>query len=99
MTRVALQFFDAQVHRAAAFFVNNAPIHIQPVLLAQSPGAVAGIGEAVKPNPLLSRSASPESIAPTTIRYLSYSVTFTGVPIGAFSKNLLAIPFGKRIQP
>ena len=30
---------------------------------------------------------------------LRYSVTLTGVPIGAFSKNLLAIPFGKRMQP
>jgi hypothetical protein len=32
MTRVALQFFDVQAHRGAAFFVNNAPIHIHPVL-------------------------------------------------------------------
>jgi hypothetical protein len=31
VTRIALQFFDVQVHRAAAFFVNNAPIHMQRV--------------------------------------------------------------------
>ena len=85
MTRVALQFFNVQVHRAAAFVVNDAPIHMQPVHLAQSLGAVAGIGDAVKPNPLLARSASPESIGATILRYLSYSVTFTGVPTGAFS--------------
>jgi len=28
-----------------------------------------------------------------------YSLTMTGVPSGAFSKNGLAIPLGKRMQP
>jgi hypothetical protein len=30
---------------------------------------------------------------------ISYSFTVTGVPTGAFSKNGLAIPLGKRMQP
>ena len=29
----------------------------------------------------------------------SYSATVTGVPTGAFSKKVLAIPFGTRMQP
>ena len=42
-------------------------------------------------------------VLPTT-RWISklekfYSLTMTGVPSGAFSKNGLAIPLGKRMQP
>jgi len=36
---------------------------------------------------------------PATTYAIIYSLTVTGVPTEAFSKNGLAIPLGKRMQP
>src|SRR5437660_10542291 len=45
MTRVALQFLSAQVHRGTPFIVDDASAHAAGFILAQKGGAVAGIGD------------------------------------------------------
>ena len=110
MTRVTLQFLSAQVHRADALIVDDASLHAVGFILAQKDGAVAGIGLSVvalakaddpgwPERALNTAGITPKAFGATTSTIPAHSVTVTGVPTEAFSKNGLAIPFGSRMQP
>ncbi len=100
MARVALQFRSAQVDRADALIIDDASLHAVEFILAQKDGAVAGIGDPSWPE----RAFNTASITPKVSGLQlplsrAHSVTVTGVPTEAFSKNGLAMPFGRRMQP
>src|SRR2546423_1410020 len=100
MTRVTLQFFGAQVRRGTPFIVDDASAHTVGFILAQKDGAVAGTGDTAGPCARSTRPASPRKLSGLQLSLSGlYSVTVTGVPTDAFSKNGFAIPLGKRMQP
>ena len=100
MTRVTLQFLSAQVHRADALIVDDASLHAVEFILAQKDGAVAGIGDPGWPERALNTAGiTPKAFGAATSTIPAHSVTVTGVPTEAFSKNGLAMPFGSRMQP
>ena len=60
--------------------------------------ATPGVARDIHERPV--RARHPASFVADEIRAsLLYSVTTTGVPSGALSKNGLAIPLGKRMHP
>ena len=91
VTRVALQFFVVQVHvpetRSSSIMLR----FMASLYLSTESWSCSRDRRSSQTEPGLGRSAWPEQHRTDNPRYLSYSVTFTGVPTGAFSKNLLAI--------
>src|SRR6478735_1077012 len=101
MTRVTLQFRSTQMCRGAPFIVDDASAHAVGFILAQKDGAVAGIGDTGWPVRAFGHGRHHRESFRGYNFPLSglYSVTVTGVPTDAFSKNGFAIPLGKRMQP